>query len=203
MASTEPARAGPAVPGRGDGARLACRGPAPSEQREWFDAASPVATLPRVDLAPINLTLVFMLGALSLNFLTGSAGVISLAHAAFFASRAMAAAVAGGRFGWPFPAALAAASVAGMAVGLIAALPALRGRGAVLLLSTLAVHQIVLYLIPELKLRLFGIADFSYAPPAFGPYAVDTPLRWYYLLLAIVLSRLFRRCATFSPAARV
>ncbi len=148
-------------------------------QRAPFGLALP-------ELASVNLTLVFMLGALSLNFLTGSAGVVSLAHAALFATGAMTAAVIGGHFGWPFPVALAAATLAGALVGLVAALPALQARGVYLLLSTFALHHVVLYALPQLKLSVFGAADYSYSPPALGPFAIDTPLRWYFLLLAIV-----------------
>jgi branched-chain amino acid transport system permease protein len=97
----------------------------------------------------------------------------------------MTAAVVG-HFGGPFAAALGAATVAGALAGIIAGLPALRARGVYLLLSTFTLHHVVLYALPELHLRLLGGAALSYPSAAFGPLAIDTPLRWYLLLLAIV-----------------
>ena len=47
-----------------------------------------------LSLTQINLTLIAMLGALSLSFLTGCAGLISIGHAALYAVGAMTAATA-------------------------------------------------------------------------------------------------------------
>jgi ABC-type branched-subunit amino acid transport system permease subunit len=70
-------------------------------------------------LTQVNLMLISMLGALSLNYLTGCAGLISIGHAAFFATGAMAAAVFDTQLGWPFPVVLLAAALAGaLAIGL-------------------------------------------------------------------------------------
>jgi branched-chain amino acid transport system permease protein len=68
-------------------------------------------------LTQINLMLISMLGALSLNYLTGCAGLISIGHAAFYASGAMAAAIFGTQLGWPFPLVLLAAAGVGAIVG--------------------------------------------------------------------------------------
>ena len=64
-------------------------------------------------LSQVNLMLIAMLGALSLNYLTGCAGLISIGHAAFYAVGAMTAAITGSQWGWPFPLVLVAAGVAG------------------------------------------------------------------------------------------
>ena len=57
--------------------------------------------------------LIAMLGAMSLNFLTGCAGLISIGHAALYATGAMTAATAGTLWGWPFPWVLLAAACTG------------------------------------------------------------------------------------------
>src|SRR5580658_1278006 len=64
-------------------------------------------------LTQINLMLISMLGALSLNYLTGCAGLISIGHAAFYATGAMTAALVGSQWGLPFPLAVLAATLAG------------------------------------------------------------------------------------------
>ncbi len=61
-------------------------------------------------LTQINLMLIAMLGALSLNYLTGCAGLISIGHAAFYAAGAMAAAIFGTQLGLPFPLVLLASA---------------------------------------------------------------------------------------------
>jgi branched-chain amino acid transport system permease protein len=80
-------------------------------------------------LSQMNLMLITMLGALSLNYLTGSAGLISIGHAAFYAVGAMTAAITGSQWGWPFPLVLVSAAITGAVAGLIAGLPSLRVRG--------------------------------------------------------------------------
>ena len=44
-------------------------------------------------MSQVNLMLIAMLGAMSLNYLTGCAGLISIGHAAFYATGAMTAAI--------------------------------------------------------------------------------------------------------------
>ncbi len=82
-------------------------------------------------LTQINLMLIAMLGALSLNYLTGCAGLISIGHAAFYAAGAMAAAIFGTQLGLPFPLVLIASGLAGAAVGVLAGLPSLRVQGSI------------------------------------------------------------------------
>ncbi len=78
------------------------------------------AELLNIGLTQINLMMIAMLGALSLNYLTGCAGLISIGHAAFYATGAMTAAIVGTQWGWPFPLAMAAAAVTGALVGVVA-----------------------------------------------------------------------------------
>ena len=80
-------------------------------------------------LTQINLMLIAALGALSLTYLTGVAGLISIGHAAFYAVGAMAGAAAGTQWGWPFPVVLIVAAAAGALAGALAGLPSLRVRG--------------------------------------------------------------------------
>ncbi|MEY3503232.1 MAG: hypothetical protein RL763_1300, partial [Pseudomonadota bacterium] len=98
-------------------------------ERALFGMALSNTQLLNLGLTQINLMLISMLGALSLNYLTGCAGLISIGHAAFFATGAMAAAVFDTQLGWPFPCVLLACAVAGALVGTLAGLPSLRVRG--------------------------------------------------------------------------
>lgn len=137
-------------------------------------------------LTQINLMLIAMLGALSLNFLTGSAGLISIGHAAFYATGAMTAAIFGTQFGWPFPLVLVCAAIAGALAGILAGLPSLRVRGLYFVLSTLAVHYVVVFLFQEYQFAFFGVVGVPFAQPNIGPIAIDSPIRWYFFLLPLV-----------------
>lgn len=137
-------------------------------------------------LTQINLMLIAMLGALSLNFLTGSAGLISIGHAAFYATGAMTAAIFGTQFGWPFPLVLVCAAIAGALAGVLAGLPSLRVRGLYFVLSTLAVHYVVVFLFQEYQFKFFGVVGVPFRQPSIGPIAIDSPIRWYFFLLPLV-----------------
>lgn len=138
-------------------------------------------------LTQINLMLIAMLGALSLNFLTGCAGLISIGHAAFYATGAMTAAIFGTQFGWPFPVVLVCAAIMGALVGVLAGLPSLRVRGLYFVLSTLAVHYVVVFVYQEYQFAFFGVVGVPFAQPAVGPVALSSPIRWYFFLLPVVV----------------
>lgn len=137
-------------------------------------------------LSQINLMLIAMLGALSLNYLTGCAGLISIGHAAFYAAGAMAAAVFGTQLGWPFPLVLVAAALAGGFVGVLAGLPSLRVHGLYFVLSTMAVHYLVNFVFLEYQFRVFDVVGIPYATPSLFGFELNTPTRWYFFLLVLV-----------------
>ena len=137
-------------------------------------------------LSQINLMLIAMLGALSLNYLTGCAGLISIGHAGFYAVGAMTAAMTGSQLGWPFPLVLVSAGAAGAIAGLLAGLPSLRVRGQYFVLSTFAMHYIVAFAFMEYQFKAFDVVGVPYKTAAFGPLELNTPMRWYFFLLPVV-----------------
>ena len=137
-------------------------------------------------LTQINLMLIAALGALSLTYLTGVAGLISIGHAAFYAVGAMAGAAAGTQWGWPFPLVLVVAALAGAVAGGLAGLPSLRVRGLYFVLSTLAVHYIVIFLISEYQLKFFDVVGIPLKPAALFGFEINSPIRWYFFLLPVV-----------------
>ena len=138
-------------------------------------------------MSQINLMMITMLGALSLNYLTGCAGLISIGHAAFYATGAMTAAIVGTQFGWPFPLVLLAAAVAGAGVGVLAGLPSLRVHGLYFVLSTMAVHYLVTFVFLEYQFRFFDVVGIPYGTPSLGGFELNTPTRWYFFLLVLVV----------------
>lgn len=155
-------------------------------QRAAFGVHLTNMQLLNIGLTQINLMLIAMLGGLSLNYLTGCAGLISIGHAAFYATGAMTAAIVGTQLGFPFPIAFAAAAVTGACVGVLAGLPSLRVRGLYFVLSTLAVHHVVLFVFLEYQLRFFDVVGVPFETPKLGSFEISTPMRWYFFLLPIV-----------------
>ena len=138
-----------------------------------------------LSLTQINLMLIAMLGAMSLNFLTGCAGLISIGHAALYATGAMTAATAGTLWGWPFPWVLLAAALTGAVTGFLAGLPSLRIRGLYFVLSTMALHYIVIFAFLEFQFRFFDVVGIPYNPATLAGFELNTPTRWYGFLLVI------------------
>ena len=137
-------------------------------------------------LAQVDLMLISVIGAVSLNFLTGCAGLVSVGHAALFAIGAMAAGAAGLHLGLPFLATLVAAMLAGTVAGVIAGLPSLRVRGLYFVLSTLALHFIVIYVFSEYQYAFHDVAGITMRDAQVGDFSIDSGVRWYFFLLPLV-----------------
>ena len=165
---------------------LLCYLPVLLTDRSLFGVRLSNMALLNLGLTQVNLMLIAMLGGLSLNYLTGCAGLISIGHAAFYAVGAMVGAITGSQWGWPFPVVLVAAALAGALAGLLAGLPSLRVRGLYFVLSTFAMHYIVVFLFLEYQFRFFDVVGVPYKPASLGPVELNTPMRWYFFLLPLV-----------------
>ena len=163
---------------------LLCYFPVVLNDRAAFGVRLSNTQLLNISLTQVNLMLITLLGALSLNYLTGVAGLVSIGHAAFYALGAMAGAAIGTQLGLPFPVALVASALAGAAAGVVAGLPSLRVRGLYFVLSTFALHYIVVFALSEYQFRVFDVSGIPFEEASIGPWALDTPLRWYFVLLA-------------------
>jgi branched-chain amino acid transport system permease protein len=82
---------------------------------------------------------------------------------------------------------LLAAALAGALAGTLAGLPSLRVRGLYFVLSTLAVHYVVAYVFLEYQFKYFDVVGIPYATPRLGDWELNTPVRWYALLLPLVV----------------
>ena len=124
-------------------------------------------------------------GAIALNLLQGVAGQVSAGNAAFLGIGAVVTAFLTGRYpSINFLIVLPLAGLVAAAVGAIVALPALRVRGLYLLISTLALHQIIVYLILVYQEQSVGPAGWFIPVPSIpGLFSIEKPIQWYYFLL--------------------
>jgi len=126
---------------------------------------------------------IFAIVALSLNVVTGAAGIVSLATGAFFGLGAYTTAILC-KAGYPSLAAQLAGVTIAAVLSIVIALPALRVRGVFLLLVTIAV-QIIFTVIAQSWISVTGgDAGISRIPP-YAPFGV--PLRGVAFLIVCIV----------------
>jgi branched-chain amino acid transport system ATP-binding protein/branched-chain amino acid transport system permease protein len=121
----------------------------------------------------LNFILLLSILGVSLNLLLGYAGLVSMAHGAFFGVGAYAAAVVARDLGLPFPFTVLVAIVVTTAVAAAVTFPALRVYGEYLVLLTLAFQMVIYGLMlswTDLTAGRTGIAGIP------RPTALGTPL---------------------------
>ena len=88
-------------------------------------------------------TMIFVILAASLNLITGTAGLLSLGHGAFFGVGAYAAALLSTKLGWPFWLTVPAAGVAACLVGALVAVPTMRLTSIYFAVATLGIGEMI------------------------------------------------------------
>ena len=88
-------------------------------------------------------TMIFVILAASLNLITGTAGLLSLGHGAFFGVGAYAAALLSTKLGWPFWLTLPAAGAIAALVGAVVAVPTMRLTSIYFAVATLGIGEMI------------------------------------------------------------
>ena len=133
-----------------------------------------------------NLIAIACIGAMALNLVCGSAGLLSLGHAGFMASGAFTTAILTVHFKLPIWIVLPCAGFVGAVLGLIAGLPSSRLKGIYLGLSTLAMHYVIDYGCSEYQFHGgfgFGI---KIPDPQIGTMILSNDKYWYFVLWVVV-----------------
>ena len=130
---------------------------------------------------------IFALLALSLNVLSGYAGMISLGHAGFFLIGSYTSAILATRFGMPFPVSLVAATALTALSGMVLAVPAMKLSGHFLAVITIAFGLILHVLAINLESITKGVSGISgISRPAIGAWSLKSDLSYYFLVLIIL-----------------
>ncbi|MEE9912000.1 MAG: branched-chain amino acid ABC transporter permease [Deltaproteobacteria bacterium] len=146
----------------------------------------------------ITMSLLFAIGALSLNLIMGFTGQASLAHGGFFAIGAYGVAIFTYTLGWNFWLALPAAALLSAGVGLVVGLPALRTRGAYFAITTMCLGEII-YLVAGNWMELTGghngivgiPVPSPISIPGLGQLTFQSQIPQYYLVLFFLILTLF------------
>lgn len=133
-----------------------------------------------------NLIAIACIGAVALNLVCGTAGLLSLGHAGFMAAGAFTTAILTVNFQMPVWLVVPMSAMVGGLLGFIAGLPALRLKGIYLGLSTLAMHYIIYYGCSEYQFHGgfgFGI---NIKDPTVGSLVIGGDATWYFILWSLV-----------------
>ncbi|GIF52772.1 amino acid/amide ABC transporter membrane protein 2 (HAAT family) [Asanoa ferruginea] len=133
-----------------------------------------------------NTFLLTCVGALAMNLLMGTTGLVSVGSAGFLAAGAFGG-VWFDRMGLPFVACVLGGGLLAAVLGLIVSLPAIRLRGLALGLGTISVHFVVIFVVDQYQQRTPGVGVIGFnLPPLFGT-TVQVQHQWAWLLLGVVL----------------
>jgi branched-chain amino acid transport system permease protein len=139
----------------------------------------------RYFLRVVDLGLIYAVLALGLQLLVGSAGQLSLGHAAFYGTGAYTSAILARKLGVPVEAAFLAGAVVAALLALTL-VPVLRLRGNELAVATLGFGVIVHSVILNEEWLTEGPFGMMKIPPfRLGPLVFDTEFRFYYFGLAV------------------
>ena len=135
-----------------------------------------------------TLCAIYVVLTLSLNLITGFCGQFSLGHAGFYGIGAYTAGLLAVTFATPFLLNLLAAAGLAGAIGLLIGLPTLRLGGIYLAMATLGFGEIIhLILLNWLSVTRGPLGIPAIPPPAFLGFDLGTPVRLYYVALALAL----------------
>ena len=135
----------------------------------------------------LNMTGIAAIVALGLNFLTGSAGLVSLGHAAFLAIGAYTAGFLATRVGFPFWMTITIAGGVTGLIGLVVGMPALRLKGIYLALATLAFQMIISHVVLRWESVTGGANGLAVPPPALGSFVFGDATRFYYITATVLV----------------
>jgi len=135
-----------------------------------------------------NLIGITMIAAFGLQILTGFAGQLSIAQAAFMAVGAYASAILTGDYGLSFWLAVPCAALIAGGVGLLFGWPSLRVKGFYLLMATIAAQFIIMYFISKIFIGLTGGSGGHPTPiPTFFGIPIETERGWFIVITCFLL----------------
>ena len=133
-----------------------------------------------------NLIAIACMGAMALNLVSGTAGLLSLGHAGFMCAGAFTVGLLGGKAGLPIWMTIPAAGVLGAILGMFSGLPSLRLRGIYVGIGTLAIHFIILYLASEYQFFAGYSQGIRIEDPSIGIFVLSDKKAWHFFLWIFV-----------------
>jgi branched-chain amino acid transport system permease protein len=129
--------------------------------------------------------LIAAVGAVGLNVLTGSAGLVSIGNAAFIGLGAYTVVLLQNHL--PFLVVVLCGGVVAAIVGLVIGIPSLRLRGLYLVFSTLALQFTASYVFTQYDSNTNAISGHNINVPKIGSFAIDSDRKWYFFLIIVLV----------------
>lgn len=139
------------------------------------------------DIFLYNTFLLTCIGALAMNLLMGTSGLVSAGSAGFLAAGAFTA-VWLDRSGMPFAVCVVGGGLTAAVLGLIVALPAIRLRGLALGLGTISVHFVVVFVVDQYQQHAKGAGVIGFTLPPLWGTTVQVQHQWAWLLFGFVVA---------------
>jgi branched-chain amino acid transport system permease protein len=144
-----------------------------------------------------NTFLLTCIGALAMNFLMGTTGLVSAGSAGFIAAGGFSA-VWLDRADVPFGFAVLGGGLVAAVLGMVVALPAIRLRGLALALGTISVHYVVVFVADQYQQHTSGAGAAGFILPAVFGSVIDVQDQWAWLLYGVVVVTLYVICSITS-----
>jgi len=132
-------------------------------------------------------TMTVIIATLGIQILTGYCGQLSVGHAAFVAVGAYTSALLVGQSGLSFWFAVPIAGIVAGLIGLIVGLTSIRLKGFYLIISTLAAHFIIMYVIVHWTSLTGGSFGLSAPVPELGGIGFASPSSYFYIVFVALL----------------
>lgn len=141
--------------------------------------------------------------AMALTVLTGTAGLLSLGHAAFLGIGAFSAGLLATLLDWPFAATIMSAALIGLAIGAVVAVATLRTAGLYLAVGTFALQAVVAIVLVDIEVKVTAATGILMPVPSMFGWAVrDLTDWWYVVATAMLLTYLLLRWQVDSHVGR-
>ncbi|ODU04524.1 MAG: hypothetical protein ABS81_09645 [Pseudonocardia sp. SCN 72-86] len=134
-----------------------------------------------------NTFLLAVLGAVALNLLMGTVGLVSIGNSAFLLTGAFGT-IIGQKLGLPFPLDIVFAGLLSALIGVVIGLPAIRLRGLELALATLAGFFLISQLAAEYQLGNGGGTAGFLIPSLYSSFGLDTAQQYWAITLVLVVA---------------
>lgn len=129
---------------------------------------------------------IMSLGAMALTVLCGTAGLPSLGTAAFLGIGGFSAGILATKLGLGLLPAMLTGAVIGTLLGTLVAFLTIRVSGLYLAVGTLALQHIVSIVATDIDIRMTFASGFLLEAPQVLGIAIDSPLRWWGLVLVLM-----------------
>ncbi|MCV2448835.1 branched-chain amino acid ABC transporter permease [Paracoccus sp. DMF] len=161
----------------------------------WFWYGALLAALialpwlvPTYIFAYVTLVMIAVIGAVGLNIVTGTAGLISLGQVGFLAIGAYTTGILTTTYGWGLFPAILASGLVSMGSSLLVGVPSLRLKGLYLAITTLAFSIIVVHFINDAEGLTGGSSGMAVKrPELFGVISMRSQMAMYFLSLGVAV----------------